>query len=116
MRIDDEDTYLDDGNLVYYQDKPFAGEVVTRDAEGRMISLQNYFEGMPSGLQTHWYPNGSKRAEGNSERGVAVGEWRRWYSNGQLARYSVFDHNGQYVLCQEWDKYGNLTKDRSYTP
>ncbi len=115
MRIDDEDTYLENGNLVCYQDKPFTGEVVTHDEEGRVVSLVTYFEGFESGPQTEWYPDGSKKEEGTCRLGVAVGEWRTWYPNGQLAEFSAFSRKGKFLRRQRWDEDGNLTVDKTYT-
>ncbi|MFH8574287.1 toxin-antitoxin system YwqK family antitoxin [Streptomyces sp. NPDC017993] len=115
MRINDEDTSLESGNVVYFQDKPFTGEVVTHDEEGRVISLVTYLEGFESGTQTEWYPNGSQKEEGNCRLGVAVGEWRTWYPNGQLSECSVFSPKGKYLRRRQWDEIGNLTVDKTYT-
>ncbi|WP_438488095.1 toxin-antitoxin system YwqK family antitoxin [Streptomyces sp. S186] len=107
---------MEDDMLVYYDDKPFTGEVVARDGEGRMVSLVTYLEGMESGPQTHWYSDGTKKAEGAANLGTPMGEWLKWHPNGQLSERSVFNPKGRYVQRQRWDKSGNLTLDKSYNP
>ncbi|MEU5009510.1 hypothetical protein AB0G35_04300 [Streptomyces sp. NPDC021749] len=106
---------MEDDMLVYHEDKPFTGEVVTRAENGQIVSIVNYVEGTESGRQEHWYSDGSKKAEGSSRLGVPVGEWHKWHSNGQLAERSVFNSRGEYMRRQRWDKSGNLTVDKTYT-
>ncbi|MFK0262601.1 toxin-antitoxin system YwqK family antitoxin [Streptomyces angustmyceticus] len=114
MRIDYEDSYRDDDMRVHYEEEPFTGEVVHRDAEGRMSALVSYVAGVPSGPQIKWYPDGSKQKEGRARWGIAVGDWRRWHPNGQLAEHSVFSLQGRRERRRRWDKDGNLTEDRSF--
>ncbi|MFJ3948837.1 toxin-antitoxin system YwqK family antitoxin [Streptomyces libani] len=114
-RIEEDDCDFGDDMLVYHNGEPLTGEVVTRDAEGRMISLVHYVGGITSGPQTHWYADGSKKTEGTVMRGEAVGEWRSWHANGQLSEYTLFSQHGEYMRRQRWDKDGNLTVDKSYT-
>ncbi|MEW2436628.1 hypothetical protein AB0952_21140 [Streptomyces caniferus] len=115
MRIDDEDSYRDDDMRVHHEDEPFTGEVVHRDADGRVSALICYVEGVPSGPQTEWYSDGSKRNEGQTRWGLAVGDWRRWHPNGRLAEHSVFSPQGRRTRRRRWDQDGNLTEDRSFT-
>ncbi|MFE3771504.1 toxin-antitoxin system YwqK family antitoxin [Streptomyces sp. NPDC057579] len=114
MRVDEEDTYMEDDMRVYYEGEPFEGEVVTRDEEGRMISLVSYLWGVESGPQTHWHPDGTKKEEGTCSMGLAIGEWRRWHPNGQLAERSVFSPEGRHLFRQRWDKGGNPTVDKCH--
>ncbi len=115
MRIEYEDTYRDEDTRVLCEDGLVTGEVVSRDSEGRIIALTSYHEGVPSGPQTAWYPDGTKKREGLTRYGQAVGDWRKWYPNGQLAEHSVFNEQGRRVRRQKWDKDGNLTEDKSFT-
>ncbi|WP_146022048.1 toxin-antitoxin system YwqK family antitoxin [Streptomyces sp. CB02959] len=81
-----------------------------------MTSLVSYVEGFESGPQAEWYPDGTKKEEGTCRLGVAVGEWRSWRPNGQLAEFSAFNPEGNHLRRQRWDKEGNLTVDKRYTP
>ncbi|MFJ6789995.1 toxin-antitoxin system YwqK family antitoxin [Streptomyces angustmyceticus] len=115
MRIEDEDSYRDDDMRVHYEDEPFTGEVVYRDKEGKVTGLISYIDGVPSGPQTRWYSDGSKKKEGQTRWGLAVGDWRKWHPNGQLAEHSVFNLQGRRERRQRWDKDGNLTEDKSFS-
>ncbi|MFJ9409554.1 toxin-antitoxin system YwqK family antitoxin [Streptomyces sp. NPDC101393] len=115
MRIEYQDTYRDDDSRVHYEDDPFTGEVASRDGDGRIISLVSYIDGVPSGPQTQWYSDGTKKKEGQARWGLAVGDWRKWHPNGQLAEHSVFSLEGRRVRRQRWDRDGSLTEDKSYT-
>ncbi|MFE3646832.1 toxin-antitoxin system YwqK family antitoxin [Streptomyces sp. NPDC059152] len=115
MRVEYEDCYRDEGARLHYEDAPFTGEVVARDQQGRVISLASYVDGIPSGPQTQWYPDGTKKKEGHARYGIAVGDWRRWHPNGQLAEHSVFNPQGRREHRQKWDKEGNLIEDKSFT-
>ncbi|UNO41904.1 hypothetical protein [Streptomyces sp. MST-110588] len=114
MRIEEEDSYMDEHLRVWHGEDLFTGEVIARDTEGRVISLSNYTQGIPDGPQAQWYSDGSKRTEGQNEMGKVVGEWRKWHPNGQLAQHYVFDDKGRCVRRQKWSKDGDLTVDRSY--
>ncbi|MGX7759045.1 toxin-antitoxin system YwqK family antitoxin [Streptomyces angustmyceticus] len=114
LRIEGEETYIGNDLRVYHQDSLFTGEVISRDAQNRVIGLAHYVEGISCGPQVQWYSDGSRKSEGQSEMGVAVGEWRRWHANGQLAERYVFTPQGQWVRRQRWGKDGKCTVDRSY--
>ncbi|MGW5115505.1 toxin-antitoxin system YwqK family antitoxin [Streptomyces noursei] len=116
MLVTEEDIDLGDGSLVYYQGEPFTGEVVTHGEEGRMINLVSHVEGFESDLQAEWHPDGTKMEESTCWLGVAVGEWRTWRPNGQLAEFSALGSEGNHLRRQRWGKEGNLTVDKRYTP
>ncbi len=112
MRIDKRDSYRDESMLVMYEDEPFTGELESKDADGNVVALFTYYEGITHGPQLQWYPDGQKKAEGVSESGSAIGEWRRWHPNGQLAQVKTFDGNGRQLHVTKWDKDGALIEDK----
>ncbi|GAA2597966.1 toxin-antitoxin system YwqK family antitoxin [Streptomyces tubercidicus] len=114
MLVEYEDTYLDDDFRVHYEDELLTGEVVHRDGTGRVVAQISYVEGVPSGPQAEWYSDGSKKNEGQTRYGLAIGEWRQWYPNGQLAEHSVFNLQGRRVRRQRWDQDGILAEDKSF--
>ncbi|MGW8554129.1 toxin-antitoxin system YwqK family antitoxin [Streptomyces tubercidicus] len=115
MLVEHEDTYLDDDMRVHYEGELLTGEVIHRDGTGRMVAQISYVEGVPSGPQAEWHSDGSKKNEGQTRYGLAIGEWRKWYPNGQLAAHSVFSSEGCLKSRKEWDEEGRLTVDKSYT-
>ncbi|WP_199443926.1 toxin-antitoxin system YwqK family antitoxin [Umezawaea beigongshangensis] len=116
MRVNRVDTVLDRGVWLLHEGERFTGEVVDTDVEGRVIGLTSYAHGVEHGPQAEWYPDGTKKSEGVTEKGNAVGEWREWHSNGQLAQYDLLDEHGDPLRTQRWDEAGTLVQDDSYQP
>lgn len=114
MRINSDDTYLDQFQRVCHGTEPFSGELETKDEEGRLVELSNYYLGVEHGLQQEWYSNGQLKEEGVSNMGVAIREWRTWYPDGRLERHLVFDENGGQVARRRWDRDGNLIEDKQF--
>ncbi|MGW0688441.1 toxin-antitoxin system YwqK family antitoxin [Streptomyces sp. NPDC002754] len=114
MRIDDEDTPMDDGMLVYYQDELFTGEVVSKDASGLVVDLVTYTNGVQNGPQGQWYSDGTKEMEAEAANGIAVNDFRTWHKNGQLSEHSIFNSKGRRTRRQRWDQDGNLIEDKTY--
>ncbi|MEU7639521.1 MULTISPECIES: toxin-antitoxin system YwqK family antitoxin [unclassified Streptomyces] len=115
MRVEYDDCYRDEGARLIYEDDLLTGEAVSRDRQGRVIGLLSFVDGVSSGPQTEWYPDGTKKSEGRTRYGLAIGDWRKWHPNGQLAEHKVFSTQGRYERVQKWDKEGNLVKDKSFT-
>lgn len=115
MRIDSTESYTDETARIHHNGELFDGEVETRDANGALISLITYWQGIPHGPQTSWYPDGRKRHEGVNSAGKAVGEWRSWHTGGQLAQWRTFDEQGRPLTRKRWDARGNLTEDKTFT-
>ncbi|MBW4719901.1 toxin-antitoxin system YwqK family antitoxin [Saccharothrix obliqua] len=115
MRIDRRETYRDESMRVVHDGELFTGELETKDADGNLIALGNYYEGVQHGLQEQWFPNGRKKAEGVVDFGVAVHEWRRWYPDGTPAQVRTFDAAGRQLHITRWDKDGTLVEDKDLT-
>lgn len=111
MSIEFQDTHRGEGARLHCGDELVTGEVISRDSEGRIIAAIFYVDGVPSGPHTRWYPDGTKKKEDQTRWGLAVGDWRKWHPNGQLAEHTVFNSQGMEVRYQAWDKDGNLTED-----
>lgn len=114
MRIDSTESVIDETTRIHHNDELFDGEVETKDASGNVIGLITYWQGIPHGPQTLWYPTGQKRQEGVNNAGVAVGEWQKWHPNGQLAEWRSFSDKGQPLARKRWDKDGNQTEDKTF--
>ncbi|MGW4242995.1 toxin-antitoxin system YwqK family antitoxin [Nocardia sp. NPDC004722] len=110
MRISGDQAYDDDGYLSY-DGAPYTGEVEVFAENGQRVELSSYYEGVENGPQQEWWPNGNKRAEGYTDMGAAVGEWRYWHENGQMSEEVVLNANGDQLTRKRWDAAGRLTKD-----
>lgn len=98
--------------ILTYDGEPFTGELEDTDAQGQVIALTSYSGGVEHGPQAEWYPTGEKYVEGQCEQGSAVGEWREWHRNGELAQYSRFNKFGELIQLRRWDEQGNLVEDK----
>lgn len=112
QRVQGDQTHLDEYGRVCGEDgELFTGELEERTDDGRVASLSNYFDGVEHGLQQEWWPGGTKRAEGVTDMGAAVGRWRSWRANGQLSELVVFNENGREMTRKCWNAAGELTED-----
>ncbi|RCV48342.1 toxin-antitoxin system YwqK family antitoxin [Marinitenerispora sediminis] len=114
-RVRDDEVDGDEFGTLLYEGEPFTGEVVEAAPSGQIISLMTYKDGYEDGPWLEWYPDGSPRIEGQNVFGKgAVGRWREWYSNGQLAKDQEFDERGNEISRRQWDEDGNLVEDVMY--
>ncbi|SFS94275.1 toxin-antitoxin system YwqK family antitoxin [Saccharopolyspora flava] len=81
-----------------------------------MIELTGFENGIEHGPQYEWFPDGTQQLQGRCDHGKAVGEWREWNPNGQLARYDALNEFGDLLKRRRWDPAGNLTEDQTSTP
>ncbi|GAA3745906.1 toxin-antitoxin system YwqK family antitoxin [Salinactinospora qingdaonensis] len=112
-RVDAEDVDFKEDGTPTYQGKTYTGEIVEYDEAENMASLTTYRNGHEEGPSLEWYSDGTPLAEGTVAFGKgAIGPWRRWHPNGKLAREKVFDDEGRTLSIHEWDKEGNLIKEK----
>jgi hypothetical protein len=105
-RVAREDTVITSALLVLYEDEYFTGEMVDVE-DGRLTGVTGYRGGMEHGPQWEWFPDGRLQLTGRCDGGIAVGEWREWHENGQLAEHTVFDERGDVRLRRRWDERGD---------
>ncbi|MEU7480618.1 hypothetical protein AB0A63_31885 [Lentzea sp. NPDC042327] len=111
MRVNRSKTVDTPAAILLHDGEPFTGELEDTDAEGNVIALSSYVDGIEHGPQTEWYPSGEKQAEGRCHRGSPVGEWREWHRNGKLAEHDLFNVFGELVERRRWDEHGTLLVD-----
>ncbi|MFE3187223.1 toxin-antitoxin system YwqK family antitoxin [Streptomyces violascens] len=110
-RIKGDQTSLDEYGRTCYEGKLFTGEVEEDADNGHTELLGTYFMGIEHGRQQEWWPDGTKRAEGVTRLGAAVGEWRYWHANGQPSEVVVFDENGREMSRKRWNAAGEVIMD-----
>ncbi|MEU8590168.1 hypothetical protein AB0C59_24680 [Streptomyces sp. NPDC048664] len=104
--IDDPDVDMDLAQRLLHRGEPFTGEV-TEHQSGRLISLDEYTDGVLDGRSREWYQDGALRSEGVVRNGCAVGEFKEWHPNGVLKSRKFFD-GARFSLCEvdTWDEHG----------
>ncbi|MFE2995159.1 toxin-antitoxin system YwqK family antitoxin [Nocardia sp. NPDC059246] len=113
MRISRDQVELDDYGRICYEDEPYTGEVEKYADNGQLVLLFTYDDGVEDGPQHEWWPDGSKRSEGVTRMGSAVGEWQYWYENGHLKERVVLDDQGRVLVRQRWNATGEQTMDKT---
>lgn len=111
MRINIDDTDIDDSLHYLYQGEPFTGEVVETNQAGQILNLITLSGGRGHGLELSWHPNGQLKTETTLEDGRAVGISRAWHPNGQLADEREFDDDGDLVSVIRWNEDGSPAPD-----
>ncbi|GAA4662564.1 toxin-antitoxin system YwqK family antitoxin [Streptomyces youssoufiensis] len=108
--IDDDDVDMDVEGRLFYGGEPYSGEVAEY-LRGALISLDDYVDGWPHGMQREWYANGEPRGEGVARNGLPSGEHKEWHSNGRLASKKIFSaERGELLAEYFWDEEGNSTR------
>ncbi|KAL2862586.1 toxin-antitoxin system YwqK family antitoxin [Aspergillus lucknowensis] len=111
LRVNRAETTINEGLITLHQGTPFTGEIADYAANGTLIELTSYENGLEHGPQFEWYPDGSKMLQGQCDRSSAVGEWREWYPTGRLARYDRFNELGDLLERKRWNESGVIVED-----
>ncbi|MCX5388088.1 toxin-antitoxin system YwqK family antitoxin [Streptomyces sp. NBC_00083] len=108
--IDGPDVDMDDSQRLLSRGELFSGEVAEYSA-GKLVSLDEYSEGVLDGWSREWYPDGTLRSEGQVREGLPAGEFKAWHANGVLASRKVFGQDGLSLLEElRWDENGHPTR------
>ncbi|WP_372409573.1 toxin-antitoxin system YwqK family antitoxin [Streptomyces luteireticuli] len=113
MRISGDQVHLDEYGRTCYEDALLTGEVEKHADNGQLVMLFSYADGVEHGPQRAWWPDGTKRIEGVTRMGAAVGEWRYWHANGHLSELVVLDEHGRVMTRRRWNAAGELTLDKA---
>lgn len=114
MRINIDDTDLDDAGSYLHDGVPFTGELVETAPGGNVVALTPVVDGRVHGIERAWHRNGVLEAEIPVVGGVAVGTSRRWYANGALAEEREFTDRGNLVALRRWAEDGTLLESQQY--
>lgn len=96
------------------KDKPFTGQAIAYNDNGKKQSSTEYKDGKISGKIESWYPSGNKQVEGQLVNGQKTGVWTAWYENGNKIRQGAFENSkeeGEYIW---WFENGKINKKGIY--
>ena len=77
-------------------------KVEERFPSGNIRERYTLLEGKFDGKYTAYYENGKLRGEGFYKKNIMVGEWRYYYSNGNLQSIQRFEDN-KLTYIDAWD-------------
>ena len=90
-------------------DTIFTGTLVAfHNNSSDTIEVQNYEDGMKSGVQTRWWSHGMKKSEYHFKNNEFDGVCRDWSANGTLIRQMNYADGHEKGLQQLWDDDGTL--------
>jgi antitoxin component YwqK of YwqJK toxin-antitoxin module len=106
MRIDIDDTDLDEDAHYLYEGRPFTGTLVDTNDQGIVVGELTVTDGVPDGYQRGWYQDGRRHFDIPLVAGGPVGTSRRWYPNGRLAQEKQFTDDGDLIAIRRWAEDG----------
>lgn len=103
-------------NLFYLKasSKPYTGKAITYSNENIKENSIEYVSGLPNGILTGYYPNGSKQVEGKIIGVSKIGKWTAWYQNKNKIREGEYLNNKEEGLFTWWFENGNINKKGNY--
>ncbi|HEY0451513.1 hypothetical protein [Actinophytocola sp.] len=108
-RVEESELDWDDDNRPYYRDEPFTGECVETAADGRLLSLSTYVDGLDEGPFHCWSGDGVLVIDGTCRRGRPVGTQREWYDSGAPKVERAYDERSTLVRMRRWAEDGTVT-------
>lgn len=108
LKINWDELYLTDNDIMLWQEKPFTG-ISVENIRGTLIGEEAYVNGLKHGSSKSWHHSGMLKSEGQYTRGTLDGICRTWFENGKLNSEKKYEFS---ILVSEevWDIDGNLTE------
>jgi len=75
--------------------KLFDGDCESNFNNGKLSSIQSYFQGKDNGAWIFYYQNGLKKTEAFFDKGKRIGEWKYYHENGKLFKVQRYNKQGQ---------------------
>jgi len=82
--------------------------------ENGMTLQTNYLNGLKSGTETYYYPNGQKASEGFYKDNKLEGSLIYWYDNGQKASEGHYINDKPEGIQTAWDEDGQIESEQEY--
>lgn len=98
---DDPDLSLQQDSL-YYQQKPFTGQVISLRKPGDTALVASWKHGVEDGRHKTWYPNGTPSEERYFGNGRKTGTHRGWYPDGKPRFIYEFEAGEHHGIAKEW--------------
>ena len=112
-----DDDSLQKRNDLYYQvneSSPYSGWAKKTYDSGKVATLQQYTEGLKSGIAIGWHENGQTNFEGTYKDGERDGFWTLWHANGQMAGEVGYKEGKKDGLWMLWHENGQKYREKTY--
>jgi antitoxin component YwqK of YwqJK toxin-antitoxin module len=102
--------------VLYYQNNPFEGLLVSTYTDGSFKMKLQYVEGRKDGYEKQWHPNGELSQSRWYSQGIKVNNHLGWWQDGTPKFEYHFNIKGEYEGSRkEWYQNGQLVRDFNYT-
>ena len=111
------DDSLEKRDDLYYQvneSSPYSGWAKKTYDSGQVATLQQYTEGLKSGVAIGWHDNGQTNFEGTYKDGERDGFWTLWHANGQMAGEVAYKEGKKDGLWMLWHENGQKYREKTY--
>ena len=106
--------HLENG-ILYYEETPFSGDLVTYYNDNILKSDIEYVNGRKHGMEKHWYQSSTRAITRYYKKGFKSGLHQGWWENGKPKFEYYFNDNGEYNgSVKEWDASGLLVMHFNY--
>ena len=112
-----DDDSLQKRNDLYDQvneSSPYSGWAKKTYDSGKVATLQQYTEGLKSGVAIGWHENGQTNFEGTYKDGERDGFWTLWHANGQMAGEVGYKEGKKDGLWMLWHENGQKYREKTY--
>jgi hypothetical protein len=85
IRVDSDEIHVDyvgRDQFWMWQGKCFTGVSVEVGVDGHIVSETTYVDGIETGPNRNWYPDGKLESEGESIWNRPHGSYKTWYESG----------------------------------
>ena len=101
--------------VLFLNNKPFKGILVSYHENGTKKSEMRYKKGKKHGMGKKWYKDGKIKMERKYHNGIKVNVHKGWWENEKLKYRYRFDNNGRYNgRVEEWYVNGQKLKEFNY--
>lgn len=102
--------------VLYYQDSPFEGILVSKYGDASLKMKLQYAAGRKDGCEKQWYRNGQLSQTRWYSKGLKTGIHSGWWEDGTQKFIYQFNEKGEYDgNRKEWYRNGNLILDFNYS-
>ena len=91
--------------IALFLDQGYVGDELRFDEKARAST----------GLSINWYPDGSKKIQGEFSNGTPNGLYTEWYNNGKKAVVGVFKNGVENGESTRWYKNGKKKQEGSFS-
>ena len=102
--------------VLFLNNKPFKGILLSYHENGIKKSEIRYENGMKNGTEKNWYTNGNLKMDRSYLNGIKIGIHKGWWKNKKLKYRYEFDNKGRYDgNVEEWYENGQKLKKFNFT-